>query len=80
MNKIQLFSDIGGAAGLVLGMSASTVVGILDFLVSVTVKGLRRQIKKIRRKVVSSTKRSSLKDDKGTSDSPLIKTVEKILK
>lgn len=61
-------------------MSASTVVGILDFLVSITVKGIRRQIKKIRQKVVSSTKRSSIKDEKATSDSPLIKTVEKILK
>ncbi|CAG5094454.1 Oidioi.mRNA.OKI2018_I69.XSR.g13570.t1.cds [Oikopleura dioica] len=30
--KAALMSDIGGAAGLILGMSASTIVGVLDYV------------------------------------------------
>jgi len=37
MLHFKLWSDIGGASGLMLGMSFATFIGILDWLVSLLV-------------------------------------------
>ena len=40
------FSDVGGAAGLVLGMSLATIFGTLDCLVTACYTGLRTYLKR----------------------------------
>ena len=40
------FSDVGGAAGLVLGMSLATIFGTLDCLVTACYTGLRAYLKR----------------------------------
>jgi len=42
----QLFSDIGGAAGLILGMSFSTIVSILDWFISMLARFIHLQIQR----------------------------------
>ena len=46
---VQLFSDIGGAAGLMLGMSFATVIGIIDWLVSFLTNLLMGRYRTVRR-------------------------------
>merc|ERR1719217_1119058 len=45
----QLFSDIGGAAGLMLGMSFATVIGIIDWLISFLTNLLMGRYRTVRR-------------------------------
>ena len=45
-NYFQLFSDIGGAAGLILGMSFSTIVSILDWFISMLARFIHLQIQR----------------------------------
>ena len=46
---VQLFSDIGGAAGLMLGMSFATVIGIIDWLISFLTNLLMGRYRTVRR-------------------------------
>ena len=48
---VQLFSDIGGAAGLILGMSFSTIVSILDWFISMLATFAQKQLVKCCTKV-----------------------------
>ena len=34
-------SDVGGASGLVLGMSVSTIFGLIDFIICLLISGLK---------------------------------------
>lgn len=45
----QLWSDIGGATGLMLGMSFATFIGILDWLVSLLANIMSARARKIER-------------------------------
>ena len=49
--NVQLFSDIGGAAGLILGMSFSTIVSILDWFISMLATFAQKQLVKCCTKV-----------------------------
>ena len=46
---LKLFSDIGGAAGLMLGMSFATVIGIIDWLISFLTNLLMGRYRTVRR-------------------------------
>ena len=81
----MLFSDIGGAAGLMLGMSFATFVGILDWFFSFTCNvffARYRRIKKLGRRMSQHTfkkfDREKTTQYKSLPEGP-IKTLEEVM-